>query len=59
LGRGDYGKGEWRDALREARRVHDRKETDYLLGTPLLASYLEEGVSQLGYSIEDYEVGRL
>jgi hypothetical protein len=59
LGRGDYGKDEWRAALAEARRVHDEKETDYLVGTPLLADYLEEGLSQLGYSIEDYEIGRL
>lgn len=59
LGRGDYGKEEWREALREARRVHDQKETDYLVGTPLFAEYLEEGLSQLGYSIEDYEIGRL
>jgi hypothetical protein len=59
LGRGDYGKEEWRNALRESRLVHDEKETDYLIGTPLLASYLEEGLSQLGYSIEDYEIGRL
>lgn len=59
LGRGDYGREEWRAALAEARRVHDAKETDYLVGTPLLAEYLEEGLSQLGYSIEDYEIGRL
>ena len=59
LGRGDYTKEEWRDALLEARRVHNEKETDYLIGTPLLADYLEEGLSQLGYSIEDYEIGRL
>jgi len=59
LGRGDYGKGEWREALEEARRIHDAKETDYLVGTPLLADYLEEGLSQLGYSIGDYEIGRL
>jgi len=59
LGRGDYGKEEWREALREARRVHDEKETGYLVGTPLLADYLEEGLSQLGYSIGDYEIGRL
>jgi hypothetical protein len=59
LGRGDYSKEEWRDALREARRVHDEKEADYLMGTPLLASYLEEGLSQLGYSIDDYEIDRL
>jgi hypothetical protein len=59
LGRGDYGKAEWREALEEARRVHDAKETDYLVGTPLLADYLEEGLSQFGYSIGDYEIGRL
>ena len=59
LGRGDYSKEEWRDALLEARRIHDEKETNYLVGTPLLGDYLEEGLSQLGYSIEDYEIGRL
>ena len=59
LGRGDYSKDEWRDALVQARQIHDEKETDYLVGTPLLADYLEEGLSQLGYSIEDYEIGRL
>jgi hypothetical protein len=59
LGRGDYGKEEWRAALAEARRIHDAKEADYLVGTPLLADYLEEALAQLGYSIEDYEIGRL
>lgn len=59
LGRGDFTAPEWREALREARRIHDEKETEYLIGTPLLAEYLEEGLSQLGYSIADYEIGRL
>jgi hypothetical protein len=59
LGRGDYSKEEWREALQEARRIHDEKETDYLIGTPLLADYLEEGVSQLGYSLEEFEIGRM
>ena len=59
LGRGDYAKEEWREALEEARRIHDEKETDYLIGTPLLADYLEEGISQLGYSLEDFEIGRM
>ncbi len=59
LGRGDYSKAEWREALREAQQVHDNREMDYLVGTPLLADYLEEGLAQLGYSIEDYEIGRL
>jgi Protein of unknown function (DUF3775) len=59
LGRGDYSKEEWGEALEEARRIHDEKETLYLIGTPLLADYLEEGMSQLGYSLEEFEIGRM
>ena len=59
LGRGDYAKEEWSEVLEEARRVHDEKETQYLVGTPLLADYLEEGLSELGYSLEDFEIGRM
>jgi hypothetical protein len=59
LGRGDFNKESWREALEEARRVHDFRETIYLVGTPLLGDYLEEGLAQLGFSIEDYEIGRL
>ena len=59
LGRGDFDAKEWREALHQAAQAHDRNETRYLLGTPLLGDYLEEGLSQLGYSIEDYEIGRL
>jgi hypothetical protein len=59
LGRGDFAKGEWHAALLEARRAHDKHEADYLVGTPLLADYLEEGVSLLGYSLEEFEIGRL
>jgi len=32
-------------------------ETSYLLGTPLLADYLEQGVSALGLSLQDFERG--
>src|ERR1051326_1590735 len=28
LGRGDYSKAEWREALAQARRIHDEKETE-------------------------------
>jgi hypothetical protein len=59
LGRGDYEKSEWREALEEARQIHDAKETIYLVGTPLIGDYLEEGLAQLGHSIEDYKIGRL
>ena len=59
LGRGDYGRDDWRAALAQAREVHNEAETEYLIGTPLLADYLEIGLDVLGYSLEDYEKNRL
>jgi Protein of unknown function (DUF3775) len=57
LGRGDYDAGTWPDALRQAGDTADANLTDYLVGTPLLASYLEEGVLALGLSLADFERG--
>ena len=59
IGRGDYDKSEWKDALAQARQAQDKHAPEYLAGTPLLADYLEEGFSQLGYSCESFEMGRL
>jgi hypothetical protein len=52
LGRGDFEKSEWHAALAQARDIHSAVETDYLIGTPLLADYLEDAISVLGYSLE-------
>lgn len=54
LGRGDYtGSDEWQEALDEAANRHAEINTaEYLLGNPLLADYLEEGLSQLGLSCD-------
>jgi hypothetical protein len=41
--------------LAQAREIHNTAETEYLVGTPLLADYLEEAIAALGYSIADYE----
>jgi len=57
LGRGDYDARGWPEALRQAREVRTASETDYLLGTPLLADYLEEAVAALGLSLEDFRRG--
>ena len=46
-----------REALRQARDTRTTTETDYLLGTPLLGDYLEEGVEALGLSLEGFERG--
>jgi hypothetical protein len=53
LGRGDYDAKGWPEALRQAREGATATETEYLLGTPLLADYLEEGTSALGASLDD------
>lgn len=47
LGRGTYGVGEWKEALAEARRAHNRRTAEYLTTLPRLSDYLEEGLSLL------------
>jgi uncharacterized protein DUF3775 len=57
LGRGDYDAESWSEALRQARETQTATETNYLVGTPLLGDYLEEGASALGLSLEDFQRG--
>ena len=59
LGRGDFNREEWADALELARERHNRRTAEYLVGTPNLGDCLEDGAAQLGISIEDYELNRL
>jgi hypothetical protein len=59
LGRGDYVVGEWETIVSTALEDVDSRRPEALLGIPLLGDYLEEGLSQLGYSCEDVEMGRL
>ena len=48
LGRGDFTLDGWDEALSTARATADETETDYLIATPLIADYLEEGLSLHG-----------
>jgi Protein of unknown function (DUF3775) len=57
LGRGDYDTDGWPEALRQAREITIASVTDYLVGTPLLGDYLEEGAAALGLSLRDFEQG--
>jgi hypothetical protein len=57
LGRGDYEAENWREALQQVRETTIASVTDYLVGTPLLGDYLDEGASALGLSLEDFERG--
>ncbi len=52
LGRGDYDLADWESALIDAADAHSSHTAAYLLSTPLMADYLEEGLSQHGYSCQ-------
>jgi len=55
IGRGDFTIEEWDDARRQAADMRHEHIPRYLMETPLLSDYLEEAMSALGYSLEDYE----
>jgi hypothetical protein len=59
LGRDDYTADDWPTVREEAARAHNKRTAQYLLGTPQLGDFLEEGLSMLGYSCEEFERGRL
>lgn len=59
LGRDGVGQDDWPETRREAARVHNKRTAAYLLGIPLLADFLEEGLSIIGLSCEEFELGRL
>lgn len=55
IGRGTFEAEELDEAVETARSERTGATTRYLLGIPLLADYLEEGLEKLGYSVEDIE----
>ncbi|MGF1619527.1 MAG: DUF3775 domain-containing protein [Rhodomicrobiaceae bacterium] len=55
LGRGTYSPDELDEAIDIARAEHISKADNYLIGIPLLADYLEDGLDKLGYSVEELE----
>ena len=57
LGRGDFAT--FAQARGGAEDLRDKHIPSYLIGTPKLGDYIEEGLAQLGYSLEDFEVNRL
>jgi len=48
VGRGDFSEEEWGEALEQAGDNWNKRTAEYLLATPLLADYLEEGLSVMG-----------
>lgn len=55
IGRGTFEVEELEEAITMARDEAVNKTSVYLLGIPLLADYLEEGLEKLGYSVDDVE----
>ena len=53
LGRGEYSS--FAEASEEASDMRDKHIPEYLIGTPKLGDFLEEGLAQLGYSLEDFK----
>jgi hypothetical protein len=55
LGRGDAGAEGWEELRSEAARAHNRRTAAYLLTMPLLPTYLQDGLAELGLSCEEFE----
>ncbi len=51
VGRGDYDRESWQDAIRQARDAKNKRIVSYLVGTPMLGDLIEEGLAELGVSV--------
>ena len=52
LGRGDYERDEWNDAVTYAAECASPRTAEYLMAHPMLADYLIEGLAHFGYSCD-------
>jgi hypothetical protein len=59
IGRGTFTADEFDEAVQTARDEGVNSTSSYLLGMPLLADYLEEGLEKLSISVEEAEKGVL
>ncbi len=59
IGRGDFTAKDWDRARGQAREMRHQHVPSYLIETPLLADYLKEGLSSMGYSCADVEFEHL
>lgn len=56
IGRGTFDAADFDLAVAEARRAHNSRTAEYLLGLPLLGDYLEEGLAALEAEEEDNKI---
>ncbi len=55
VGRGTFEPEEFDEAVATARQERTTPTASYLLGIPLLADYLEDGLEKMGFPVEDIE----
>jgi hypothetical protein len=55
LGRGDAETDDFAELVQQARESRVGKTSKYLLGAPLLADYLEEGLEAIGMDVAEVE----
>jgi hypothetical protein len=54
IGRGDFLLSEWNEARAAAKDIGRERMPRYVCGMPLVSDFLDEGLSQLGLSLDDY-----
>ena len=59
VGRGDYSKEEWADAMQAAGSHPEPSTAAFLMQDPTVSDSLEEGLSLFGFSCADFDEGRL
>jgi hypothetical protein len=59
VGRGDYAKEEWSEAMAAAGSHPEPTTSDFLMADPTASDSLEEGLSIFGFSCQDFETDRL
>lgn len=52
IGRGTYDAEDWEEAVETARQEATNSTADYLVGTPQLGDFLEDGLTALGYEFD-------
>ena len=55
LGREDSGVEDWESLRQTAMDEHNRNTAAYLIGTPLLADHLEDGLDAIGLGCSEFE----
>jgi hypothetical protein len=55
IGRGTFDAEDWDEAKQTARQERDGPTSRYLIGMPLLADYLEDGLTAMGVDVAEVE----